>query len=295
MNNKEMPGQKEGELQMEETLEAKKWRIISALVAYDYSDIISRLNEGPILSPAGPIRQQGEFEFGETGGRIVQEIDDAVRSGSVAVLAGAVRAGKTSISFAWIKKKSDRMTFDCSSGGFSASRLQQAMNASGVVLDEFKPNDEDIARVRELRDSGKQIVLSPGLKNVSSIVEKLTQQGIITSVIPVAPLSPNEMHQYLFRRFKISASDALLELVTEISGGSLFVANNFMCALQNVPVPSGDRKRWFLNFWYRLQNGLEGGDIAYWKLQRDGCSTQFADLVPDPLAGKISPSDISRL
>jgi len=198
--------------------------LLDSVKDYRFADLKPRFK----LNPRLPLYLDEFVLSGANNGKI-SEIDSVLESKDVAVLVGDMRMGTSSVGRGWVSQDlQNRKNVDLHGYQEGVEDPTSEFTEPQIFLDELEGDKQNLDIVKKLVSDGRKLVLRPHLKGVVFYRDELAKAEISFGEVTIKPLTDEDMHDYLSRRFSIGKDDPFVNFITELSSGSLFVAN-YIC------------------------------------------------------------------
>jgi hypothetical protein len=198
--------------------------LLDSVKDYRFADLKPRFRLNPRLA-----LYLDEFVLSGANNGKISEIDSVLESKDVAVLVGDIRMGTSSVGRAWVLQDyQKRRNVDLHGYQEGIEDPASKFTEPQIFLDELEGDKQNLDMVKKLVSDGRKLVLRPHLKGVVFYRDEFVKAEISFGEVTVKPLTDEDMHDYLSRRFSIGKDDPFVNFITELSGGSLFVAN-YIC------------------------------------------------------------------
>lgn len=168
-----------------------------------------------------------QFELSGANKDAVASINSTLQTKPVAMFVSHLKMGTTSIGRTWVSEsptnRNEVSMFDYKNKDIETVR--QRFGGRELFVDELTTDGEDLQIVDSLLNEGRKLLIRPHLNGVETYREHLRLNRFEFAEIPLKPLANQDMQQYLANRFNVGEDDAFVKFITELSGGSLRVAN----------------------------------------------------------------------
>lgn len=171
--------------------------------------------------------QPEDFELAGVNQDKVSKINKTLETKPVAILVADKRMGTSSVCKSWIAQDPlgrqfvDLRDYD---GGLVDPKLE--LTKHQLFLDELESREANVSEIKRIIVDGRTLVIRPHLKSVDFYRKSLKDAEISFGEVLFIPFTNTEMQGYLSRRLSVGEDDDFVKLITYLSGGSLFVANN---------------------------------------------------------------------
>jgi hypothetical protein len=212
------------------------------------------------------------------------QIEETLKDDQAVIILAAKRMGTTSIGKHWVSVRDGGQRCITMFSRYTPDQeMEDRKNAEQIFVDEFDPRDNDNnSQVEEFLKSGKKLVFRPQLAAVGGTRELLKSKGAEYREIKIMPLTDTEMKKYLTQQLGVEEGDKMVTAITDLSGGSLLVANNICSVLLENIRSNGDKTR-FMNVVGDGYFVLRGLCLESWKDQEESLPDELKQIIPKPL------------
>lgn len=208
-------------------------------------------------------------------------VETEAKPGSVVILAGVKRMGKTSLGTAWLEGDRTGRAYEDLQTCSDTSTITESPKTA-LFIDEV--GIVNLEMLKELVAKGKEIIVSTELAIAQRLQHALAQENINTSVVIIGLATKNELEKYVGNLLGPEIDPRLISAISKLSGGSTFIASRLCASLiENSLSPEGQSTEEFIGNWlqdsfYRIRSVLNTWD----EFKVDTPKELWANI-PDPL------------
>lgn len=268
--------------------------VLSSLDGYQFTKFMTGLKKDKKYFVAGRTLTSAEFDDSGVNKKLLDEIDESLKEGNVALLVAAKRMGTSTLGRVWVEKDEKNRDFLTTSllDNDDYTDLIPDNPQKEIFLDEFtghKPQMFDL--VVGLNKQGRKLVLRPFPTTVDTCKEELTKRGINFKEVDIKPLDEGPMNEYLSKRLNLKEDDKFVKALSNLSGGSLLVANIICMNLASEAKYGkieGFTTQKFRDILRESWRQVKDMAILDWNEERNVVPAYLRELYPDPVLQGIA-------
>lgn len=218
----------------EQDLNQQAEAVLAELLVYetDYSEIVN-------IQP--PITNYTPYED------TIKQISECGRDVMI-VIVGALRMGKTTLARAMQEtgyyRQDMQMKTNRDTSGIlpevarvaNVKRVQSSRKIKGLWIEEVEARDvHQLIGVQ--KESKKHMVLSTWTEEAEKIEKSLEEEGVPYKIVELKPLSNEAIIEYLSSILDPNRYQVLINVITKLSGGSLYIANSILDQIKSTYGP----------------------------------------------------------